>query len=311
MTAVNTSKLIAALFLVATSATQGQILLSDDYNVAGSGTGFALGSGANSGINPPTTRLGGSLAPNMRYIVTDTSKAVSSYSITANKLSVASAANSGRFTFSADGTTPFDFGSALTANLAWPGGPAVYDFTISMANNSAGIQRFTFALATAENNANFWDFGLQLYRTNAADNFYGIQKRIDRVSYTSATDSTGTTSDINSLITTTAAASFGTQIDFVMRVTDAGAESTTYNSRIQLSMNGGSSWFYDTQSDAALTNGFRFDTTSRFLVFDIAASSVATYDNFSINLVTAAVPEPSTISLALVAVVGLALKRRR
>jgi hypothetical protein len=299
----------AVLSLLAVASAPAQVLLSDNYNITGSGTGFALGSGANSGINPPTTRLGGSSAPNMRYLVTDSTKALSSYSITGNKLQVASAANSGRFSLSSDGATVFDFGSALTADLASSSGSAVYELSISMANNSAGIQRFSFALGTAENNANFWDFGIQLYRANAADTFYTIGKRIDRVSYTTATDSTGTTADINAAITTTAAGTFGTQLNFLMRVTDAGAESTTFNSRVQVSMDGGTTWFYDTQTDSALTSGFRFDTANRYIMFDIAASSAVTYDNLSVNLVTAAVPEPSSVAFAGVALLALAFRR--
>src|SRR6476660_1362252 len=50
---------------------QGAVqILGDNYNVTGSGSGFALGSGVNSGINPPTTRLTGTAAANLRYINT-------------------------------------------------------------------------------------------------------------------------------------------------------------------------------------------------------------------------------------------------
>lgn len=298
----------AAMFLLTVAAAHGQLLISDNYNTTGSGSGFALGSGANSGINPPTTRFTGSLAPNMRYIVTDSTKAVGSYTITGNKLQVAAAANSGRFSVSQDGTTAFDFGSSLGTGAATAATPTIYDVTISLANNAAGIQRFSFALGTVENNANFWDFGLQLYRANATDNFYTIQKRIDRVSYTTATDSTGTTSDINAAITTTAANTFGNQLNFLMRVTDAGAETTTFNSRVQLSMDGGSTWFYDTSTDGALPSGFRFDTANRFFSWDIASQAAATYDNFSITLV----PEPSVFSLCLLAgAIGLVRRNRK
>ena len=80
-----------------------------------------------------------------------------------------------------------------------------------MATMPASNQRFSFALGTAENNANFWDFGIQLYRATATADFYAIGKRIDQVSYTTATDSSGSTGDINAAITTTAAATFGTE----------------------------------------------------------------------------------------------------
>ena len=47
-------------------------VVSDSYNVTASGTGFALNAGVNTGINPPTTRLTGSAAANLRYVNTGT-----------------------------------------------------------------------------------------------------------------------------------------------------------------------------------------------------------------------------------------------
>ncbi len=302
----------AAVLLLACVSAQGQSIIADNYDVTGSGTGFDLDTGVNSGINPPTTRLTGSTAANMRYLYTYTDKAATSYSITGNALQVAAAASSGRFTLSADGTTAFNFGPVLQTGYATAANPVVYDITISMKNNAAGTQRFSFALATVENNANFWDFGLQLFRTNNTMTRYTIGKRIDRVSYTTATDSTGTTADLNEVIARTAADTFGTQIDFLMRVTDAGAESTTFNSRVQLSRDGGSTWFYDTDTDEDLAaTGFRFDTDSRYFSWDIAAQAVATYDTFSVTVIQAAVPEPSVAALGLLAAATLIFRRRQ
>jgi hypothetical protein len=298
----------SAILLLASLAARGQTIIADNYDISKSGTGFALGSGVNVGINPPTTRLTGSAAAGLRYMATDATKAVANYSITGNKLQVASAANSGRVSLSANGTTAFDFAPALGIAAATALHPVVYDVTISMANSSAGIQRFSFALGTAENNANFWDFGIQLYRAVATDNFYQIGKRIDAVSLSTATDSTGSTGDLNAPITATAANSFGTQFDLLMRVTDAGAESTTFNSRVQLSLDAGTSWFYDTQSDASLPLGWRLDGASRYFMWDAAASAAVTYDNFSVTLV----PEPSTLALGLAAgLAGLIWRRRQ
>jgi hypothetical protein len=91
---------LAAIFAMA-SAVHGQVIIADNYNVAGSGTGFNLNTGANSGVNPPTTtRLAGSDAADLRYYTTAATKAVSSYSITGGKLQVASAAIPGQFTLS-------------------------------------------------------------------------------------------------------------------------------------------------------------------------------------------------------------------
>src|SRR6185436_574230 len=147
----------------------------------------------NSGINPPTTRLTGTAAANLRYIQTFT-KTNTAFSIASNKLRVTAAANPGRFTFSEDGTTPFNFASGLGTGAATPQNRVVYEISIRMANSSAGVQRCSFALGTAEGDATTWDFGVQVYRTADSDNFYTIGKRID-------TGSSGLASDLNAFIT--------------------------------------------------------------------------------------------------------------
>lgn len=271
---------IVLLFLLCALASAQTNVVSDNYNVTGNGTGFALGQGVNSGINPPTTRLTGTAAANLRYLYTQPTggKATSAYSISGNKLTVAAAANSGRFTLSADGSTPFNFASVLGTVTATPANPAVYEITVSMANNSAGTQRFSFALGTVEDAAHTWDFGLQLYRTATTDNFYTIGKRVD-------TGSSGLAADLNFFITNTVPGTWGTQINFLIRVTDAGAESgTNYNSRVQLSMDGGATWFYDTATDPDLPNGWRLDGSARYLIWDQAGNAAVTYDDFSLTL---------------------------
>ncbi|MDB6024780.1 MAG: phosphohydrolase [Verrucomicrobiales bacterium] len=250
-------------------------ILSDSYNVTGTGSGFALNAGVNSGINPPTTRLTGSVAAGLRYINTGT-KATNVYTITTSKAKVTSAINPGRFTPSANGTTAFDFAPALAIANASPANPAVYDLSISIDNDSVGTQRSSFALGTAEGDATTWDFGFQVYRNVATDNFYTIGKRID-------TGSSGLAADLNASVLTMAAATYGTEITILMRVTDAGAQTSGFNSRVQLSINGGSTWFYDTATDANLTSGWRLDGASRILMWDIAPDAAVTYDNFSLN----------------------------
>lgn len=306
-----TTLAVALAFGAITS--HGQIIIADNYDVTGSGTGFTLDNGVNTGINPPTTRLTGSTASTLRYYATDTGRAAGNYTIAGSKLSITAATGNGRLTLSTDGTSPFDFGSSLGTSLATAANPIGYDITISMANLQSGTTRFSFALGTVENNANLWDFGIQLYKAAAGNNFYTIGKRIDVVSATPGTDSSGATGDINAAITTTGAGTAGTQLDFLMRVTDAGAESTTFNSRIQLSMNGGSSWFYDTAADGSLTSGFRFDTVNRFIMWDTAGSGSGsmTYDNFSINLTTPAVPEPSMVAFGILGGLAILIRRRR
>ncbi|MFN7138593.1 MAG: Ig-like domain-containing protein [Limisphaerales bacterium] len=262
--------------LAMSPAVHGQTIIADNYNVAGSGTGFALNTGVNSGINPPASRLTGTAASNLRYITT-TTKADAAFSIAGNKLRVTSAVNPGRFILSANGSTSFDFGPALGVNQATPQNPVVYDLTISMMNSSTGTQRFSFALATAEGDATTWDFGVQLYRNTSSDNFYTIQKRIDSAS-------SGLASDINMFITNTAVGTFGSEVTFLMRVTDAGAELTTFQSRVQLSLDGGFTFFYDTATDPALPNGWRLDGSERHIIWDVAPSAgPVTYDNFSLG----------------------------
>jgi hypothetical protein len=254
----------------------GQTIIADNFNVTGSGTGFGLGSGVNYGIVPPVTRLTGTAAPGLRYILTATTKASTAYSISSNQLRVTAAANPGRFTLSANATTPFDFASALGASTATPQHPVLYDISISMANSSAGVQRFSFALATAEGDASTWNFGLQLYRRASTDNFYVIGKRID-------TAASGLAADLNSFITHTAPGTYGTQLSFLMRVTDAGSETTTFNSRVQLSLDGGITWCYDTDSDPDLPSGWRLNGPGRYLLWDVAGDAgTVTYDNFSV-----------------------------
>ncbi|MGZ5566210.1 MAG: hypothetical protein ACXWKG_04275, partial [Limisphaerales bacterium] len=95
------------------------VIVSDNYNVATSGSGFALNTGVNRGINPPTTRLTGSTTTNLRYIPTSI-KTNTAFTITSNKVQVAVAADPGRFVLSADGTTSFDYSSALGTAAATP-----------------------------------------------------------------------------------------------------------------------------------------------------------------------------------------------
>lgn len=300
---INLTWIIALLTCGSVKLTSAQTLIvGDQYDVVGSGTGFALGSGVNSGINPPTTRLTGSLAGNLRYLQTVTAKSPTLYTIANDKLQVSGGVNSGRFTLSADGTTAFDFSSALGASTATAAAPAFYDITISMANNSAGTQRFSFALGTAETDATAWDFGLQLYRANAADDFYTIQQRID-------TGSSGLGADLNSPILTTGAGTYGSELDFLIRVTDAGAETgAAYNSRLQVSLDGGTSWFYDTSTDSSLVNGWHLDGTGRYFSWDQAGNiGTVTYDNFSVT----DVPEPSALALACLGGTAILFRRLR
>lgn len=291
----------AAILLLASTAVQAQVIIADNYNVVNVNNGFLLGEGVNSGINPPTTRLTGTAAADLRYI-NRAGKVDTAFYIGGNaRLRINSGAQSGRTTLSADGTTPFDFASALGIGAATPANPVEYDITISMDNNATGIQRMSFALGTVEGATGVWDFGLQLYRAVAGDDFYTVGKRID-------IGSSGLAEDQNSAIFAMAAGTVNSEVSFVIRVTDAGEEASTFSSRVRVSQDGGATWFYDTLSDTSLTSGWRLDGPGRYFSWDMAANdSFVTYDNFSVTIV----PEPSVAALGLLAgVVGLIWRRR-
>jgi endonuclease/exonuclease/phosphatase family metal-dependent hydrolase len=263
--------------LVGSSSHGATVVFSDNYNVAGSGTGFALNTGINSGINPPTTRLNGTAAANLRYLNTGT-KASSAYAIAGNQIEVASAANPGRFVLSADGTTSFNFASALGTSSANATNRMVYDLAIKISNDSSGGQRCSFAIGTIEGDANSWSFGFQVYRTNSGNNYYAIGKRVD-------TTSSGLGSDLNKPILILTPNTYGSELTLLMRVTDAGSETSTYNSRVQLSLNGGNSWFYDTDTDPDLLNGWRLNGVGRHIMWDVAPDAgPVTFDAFSMKL---------------------------
>ncbi|HET6406810.1 MAG TPA: hypothetical protein VFG14_02930, partial [Chthoniobacteraceae bacterium] len=155
---------LALLLLAITTTARGQLVLADNYDVAGNGDGFALGTGLNSGINPPETRLTGSLAGELRYIATNPAKVSTAYTITNGKFQVAAAPMSGRVTLSNDGFAPLDFGPALGATTATPVNPVIYELRTSMANAVSVATRFSFGIGTVEADVTVWDFGIQLYR---------------------------------------------------------------------------------------------------------------------------------------------------
>ncbi len=282
--------------LAASSLSGATVIITDSFTATNVGSGFLLGQGVNSDINPPTTtRLTGTAIADLYYIRKG-NKGETAYSIATNAASTNNFVNitqgtqSGRFTLSQlPGTNAFDFGSALGTATATPQNPVVYDLNISMANkvnvgntnNVAG--RMTFAFGTTEGGGGTWSFGIQILPVNSGGgpNYYNIFKRIRILS-------SGLGSELNASITN-AATQFlaASEVNFRMRVTDAGAQTgTNYNSRVQVSADAGATWFYDTAADVALTNGFRFDTAARFVTFDQAPNGGAqTYDNFSITTV--------------------------
>lgn len=287
------------------SATRGSLIISDDFNAASGGTnGFALNSGVNTGIDPSNniTRLTGTAADGLRWMNrTSGQKPDTVYSLDNDvRLKINAGAQSGRISLSPDGTAAADFGPALGTDLASPLAKLEYDIRITMRNSTSSAQRMSFAWATVESSAGDWDFGVQLYRAVNTDTAYTVQRRIDSLSSGAA--------DINAAIGM--AGTWNTLMPVLIRVNDAGAESgSDYNSRVRISVDNGATWIYDTDSDAALPNGFRFDAATRYLSLDIAGGTSATYfDNLSIDLTTPA-PEPATVGFA--AAVGMTFLARR
>jgi len=284
--------LLLAVVVGGTSFGQTTIV-SDNYQTTNNGSGFALNEGVNTSINPPaTTRLTGTAASSLRYIQTATAKPASQYDIGNNRLRVVKDTDSGkigRFTLSANGVTPFNFASALGTAGATPSNPALYDIKISMRNDATGTARFSFGIGTAEGDVTTWDFGVQIYRPSGAD-YYAIQKRID--------DGSSGAGDINAVILNTAAGTWQTMLDFLIRVTDAGAESdANYHSRVQVSMDNGSTWIYDSSTDSALPNGWRFDGPGRVIIWDQAGNTGGNvfYDDFSVVSTYAPPPPPERV----------------
>src|SRR3954452_13383934 len=112
----NNHFLFAGTLLIAVGGSAfGQTnIISDNYDVTTTTTGFALNTGVNFSINPPsTTRLTGTAAANLRYWQSVAGKATAAFGINNNRLRVTTDSGIGRFTLSANGTSAFDFSSAL------------------------------------------------------------------------------------------------------------------------------------------------------------------------------------------------------
>src|SRR5215203_1272967 len=89
-----------ALFLILLtiiSSAPAQVIISDDYNITTVNEGFVLGNGGNTGINPPTNRMTGAVAADLRYYQTATARNPSFYDINTSRLRVSQNATIGRF----------------------------------------------------------------------------------------------------------------------------------------------------------------------------------------------------------------------
>jgi formylglycine-generating enzyme required for sulfatase activity len=219
-------------------------------------------------------------------VQTVTSKPGSYYSIFSNQVQVAVAANSGRFTFSADGSTPFDLGPALGSAGATPAATVSYDLAIKMSNQSTGTPRTSFGLATADDGVQNWSLGLQFVKNGSNLDIY---RRVDALS-----NPTG--GDYNDVIATLPGQA-AAEVLLRVRITDAGPQSgANYNSRYDVFANGVPVY-------ASAAGDFRFNSSAvRLVLFDTAGGTgPVTYDAFSLTSLNATNP-PATTNHSLIIV---------
>jgi formylglycine-generating enzyme len=268
--------LVTALFAFSALSSFGQLVVADNCNVTGSGTGFALNTGVNTQLS---ARLSGIATNGLSYLQTATTKAASSYSINNNKIKVAVAANAGRFTFTTDRATPKDFGPTLGSDTATSTDPAIYDLSAKISNASSGTERTSFGVATADSGVQDWSLGIQLVNSGAN---LALYRRVD-----ASCNPTG--ADYNNVIATLPGQA-GAEISLRIRITDAGAETgSSYSSKYEVYANGALVF-------ASSVGDFRFSSSpTRVVLFDTAPSAgPVTYDDFSMSVVTATNTPPHT-----------------
>lgn len=239
-------------------------VITDAYTVAG-GNSPTTGFGAASGVNYQFSgRITGAAGPSLTgYRLGATGgtspRQASDFSISTNRLSAAPRNGNGRFEFTADGTTGFDFGSMLAGQT--------YEFSVQMTIEviGANAQRMSLSVSDISNDSvDKVDLGVQIGTDGSGG--LGVYKRID------AGSSSGG-ADVNTRILS--GLPIGTPINLKVRVTDYNANVTDFNSSYEIFVNGTS----------VNTGSFRFNssTTARYLIFDVAAhDGPVHYDNLNV-----------------------------
>jgi len=243
------------------------VVIADTYNVNG-GNSPGDGFGANAGVNYQfTNRLTGATASSLiGYRLGATGgpspRQASDFSINGNRLTVASRNGNGRFEFTADGTSGFDFGSLLAGRT--------YELSVQMNIDVVGAsyaQRLSLSVSDTSNaSVDNLDMGMQIGTDGTGG--LGVFKRIDAASSVGGSDVN--TRIINGL-------PIGTPIDLKLRVTDFNADSTSYNSTFEIFVNGVN----------VNSGSFRFNasTATRYLIFDVAGHEGAVhYDNLQLTV---------------------------
>ncbi len=243
-----------------TSSFTGPVI-GDAYTVGG-GSSPSSGFGANAGVNyQKATRFTGGLATNLfgyrLGAVGGTSpRQASDFSIATNRLSVAPRNGNGRFEFSGDGISPYNFGPVVAG--------ASYELAVQMNITALGAnsQRLSLSLSdTSDAPTPDVDLGLQIGPNGSGA--LQVNKRID-----SGSNPNGT--EVNSRLAN--GLPVGVPIDLLLRVTDSNTNLINFGSSYQILVNG-----------VVVDSGtFRFNssTSARYLIFDVAAhDGTVHYDN--------------------------------
>ncbi len=286
-----TTKILVAGMMLAGlalgSAHGATLVLSDNFDVVGSGTGFNLDTGVNRGITATSTRLQGTAAAGIRYNKIEGGRNGSLHWITNSAagqppgklfINYGGAPSTIALTNIAGGLT--DFGPALFATAATPDVPSVYHLQMTMAN--IGTNRFGFGISSAPGIPNNWDFGFEIYRDDESTQNLSMQARMNQ-------NSAGVGANVSSFVTNDVGLA-GEEITFLIRMTDAGAETGTYNSRGEIAIirNGTTNWIYDTQLDTAnVPYGLRFRNTPRYLLLYVpGGAGPVTADDLSLTWIS-------------------------
>jgi arylsulfatase A-like enzyme len=229
------------------------LVVSDDYNVSG-GNSPGSGFGTNAGVNYQfsTRRNGASSSGLFGYRLGGTGgtspRVASDFSISGNRITVAPRNGNGRFEFSPDGSSGFDFGSYLAGRN--------YDLSVTMTIDAVGAnyaQRLSLSVSDVSNaSVDNLDCGMQIGTDGTVG--LGVFKRIDASSST-------TGADINSRVTN--GLPIGVPISLKLRISDYNTDITNFASTYQLFVN----------NVSVSTGSFRFNasTTTRYIIFDVAA----------------------------------------
>lgn len=283
---------VTAALAIAPGAS-AQLIFADSFNVT---DGFSPSTGFGSeGVNYQIgSRLSGTaFASNQGMTIRQNTvpapiRGAIQYSIANNQLQILEGLNSGGFQYSADGgVTGYNFGSFLEGNT--------YEIKLTMTlgeteNNSRRMTFYMTDVASPAGGVAASNYGFQLVSNSTSGGPMSIYERIS-----AAASPTGIA--INQSVFTDLA--FNTPVQLRLVVTDStdyGAG--VYDSTYQLFVN----------DSLATTGTFRFNNSSRYLIFDIATNSgPGYYDDFSVTVV----PEPSTLALGTLAlIVGLCVHRR-